>query len=351
LGICIPVGKDSLSMRMAWQDELGEKHSVVSPLSLIISAFSPVSDIRNTLTPHLQALDKSTELLFIDLGRGHQTLGGTALAQVFGQIGDEAADVRDPETLKAFFTAIQTLNRAEKLLAYHDRSDGGLWVTLCEMAFASHVGLDIELNALRGGTLAGLFTEELGAVIQVKQTDKKDVLMTLAKAGLEDCTHSIATLNKNDQITITKNNATLFTDTRINLHRLWAETSYRLQALRDNPECAQEEYDNLLDDKDPGLSPQLHFNPQENIAASFINQGVKPTVIILREQGVNGHMEMAAAFERAGFLCVDVHMSDILSGDILGSSLGIFRNLKMPPRSLSCTNSGNALDKPPAPTS
>ncbi|WP_067520312.1 phosphoribosylformylglycinamidine synthase [Endozoicomonas ascidiicola] len=316
LGIAIPVGKDSMSMRTQWQED-GETKSVTSPLSLVITAFAPVQDIRKTLTPQLKTDQGNTDLLLIDLGRDHNRLGGSALAQVYGQVGDQAPDVDSPEDLKGFFNAIQEMMAKDLLLAYHDRSDGGLFTTLIEMAFAGHTGIAVDLDKLAGNKsmiLPALFNEELGAVIQVRHRDKGIVKDILAQYGLASCSHTIGTLADAQQVKFRFNGAELISESRVKLQRWWAETSYRIQALRDNPECARQEFDNLLDDKDLGLHASLPFDINKDIAAPYINTGVRPAMAILREQGVNGQVEMAAAFDRAGFKTYDVHMSDILSG-------------------------------------
>ncbi|MDR2877092.1 MAG: phosphoribosylformylglycinamidine synthase, partial [Chromatiales bacterium] len=315
LGIAIPVGKDSLSMRTAWREN-GEEREMTAPLSLIVSAFAPVCDVRRTLTPALRLDAGETELLLIDLGKGYNRLGGSALAQVYKQIGHHPADLDDPGMLKSFFATIQSLNQDSLLLAYHDRSDGGLFVTLCEMAFASHAGLRIALDALGADTLAVLFSEELGAVLQVRSADVAQVLERLHRAGLAQLSHRIGAPDASNRIVFTHAGREVYAESRTTLHRAWSETSYRMQSLRDNPRTAREEYDRLLDERDPGLSAKLVFDPAENIAAPYIATGARPAIAILREQGVNGQMEMAAAFERAGFRSYDVHMSDVLSGRI-----------------------------------
>ncbi len=307
LGISIPVGKDSMSMKTTWQ-EGGEDKSVTSPLSLIVSAFAPVKDVRATLTPELQA-DLDTSLLLIDLGQGKNRLGGSALAQVYKQVGDVAPDVDSAAALKAFFDLMQKLNSEGTLLAYHDRSDGGVFVTLSEMAFASHIGLTIQVE--QSDALRMLFSEELGAVVQVKNGDVAHVLQRAADAGIKSV-QKIAALNQNGAIEIVRGNEVLFSDSGVNLMRIWSETTYRMQKLRDNPACAESEYDCILDAADPGLHASLTYDVNE---APAILRG-RPKIAILREQGVNGHVEMAAAFDRAGFAAVDVHMSDIISGRI-----------------------------------
>lgn len=322
LGITIPVGKDSMSMRTAWQEN-GEDKSVTAPLSLVISAFSPVQDVRKTVTPQLRTDQGETQLLLIDLGQGKNRLGASALAQVYNQIGDTAADVDTPEKLKSFFNCIQQLIENNKVIAYHDRSDGGLLATVAEMAFAGHCGVDLDVSKLGDDALAALFNEELGAVIQIKLDDEPTVLSALAEHGLIDETTVVGWLNQDDSLRILNDEALLFSESRAQLQRLWSETSYRIQALRDNPDCAQQEFDALLSE-DPGLSVNLSFDPNDNIISPFIQTGVRPKVAILREQGVNGQMEMAAAFDRAGFEAVDVHMSDILSGRV---TLDAFKGL------------------------
>jgi len=318
LGIAVPVGKDSMSMRTQWQDEeKGEDKSVTAPLSLIISAFAPVEDVRNTVTPQLKTNQGATDLILIDLGRGQNRVGGSVLAQVFKKIGNEPADVDDAEDLKAFFSVIQGLIHDELLLAYHDRSDGGLFATLSEMAFAGHTGITITSDILadtKEELVDALFAEELGAVIQVCQGDTEQVLAQLSAAGLGDCTQVVGALNQDDRLVFEHDGDTVLDLKRIDAQRWWTETSFRMQARRDNPDCAQQEFDNLLDAEDPGLNVELSYDVIDDVAAALIASGNRPRVAILREQGVNGQVEMAAAFDRAGFAAVDVHMSDILSG-------------------------------------
>jgi phosphoribosylformylglycinamidine synthase len=337
LGISIPVGKDSLSMRTTWKDEGADK-AVVSPVSLIVSAFSPVYDVRKSLTPQLRTHAGDTVLIAIDLGRGKNRLGASAFAQVMQQIGNETPDVDSAEDLKGFFNAIQRLNKEDKLLAYHDRSDGGLFTTLCEMAFAGHSGLSVNLDILTlegehasdGGdaknwttqvaerrndlTLRALFNEELGAVIQVRAEQKSEVMNVLREYNLGACSHIIGKPNDNDMIEFTRDAKAIYSQSRIDLHRFWSETSWRIARLRDNPDCADAEYDRILDKLDPGITPKLTFDPQEDIAAPYIASGVRPQVAILREQGVNSHIETAYVMHKAGFTAVDVHMSDLISG-------------------------------------
>ena len=314
LGIAIPVGKDSLSMKTVWQDN-NDKKSVTSPLSLIVTAFSPVVDASKTATPQLRTNLGDTDLIYIDLGKGKNRLAASAIAQVYSQVGHHGPDLDSPEILKNFFYAIQQLQQDDLLLAYHDRSDGGLITTLCEMAFAGHCGIEVNLVGL-GGPLALLFNEELGAVIQVRHCDVEDVLAILREQDLSDHSHVIGSVTDDQQVVITVNGKQELNQSRIELQRFWAETSYQMQKLRDNPVCAQQEFDALLDENDPGLQAKLTFDPTEHIAASLIVSGERPQIAILREQGINGQIEMAAAFEHAGFSAVDVHMSDIISGRI-----------------------------------
>ncbi|HEX7810438.1 MAG TPA: phosphoribosylformylglycinamidine synthase [Burkholderiales bacterium] len=314
LGISIPVGKDSMSMRTGWEEHGGKKE-MVSPLSLIISAFAPCMDVRKTLTPQLAA-DTDTALVLIDLGAGRDRLGGSVLAQVYGQTGNEAPDVESPQKLKAFFETIQLLNDQGRLLAYHDRSDGGLFVTLAEMMFASHVGVTVDLGALGGNVLAALFNEELGAVLQIRIAEVDSVREVFAKAGLGAGFHRLGGINRTGQLTVRSGTKNLYSASGVELQRTWSETTFQLQRLRDNPVLAQQEYDRILDAADPGLHAKLGFDPAEDVAAPFIRTGVRPKVAILREQGVNGQIEMAAAFDRAGFDAVDVHMSDVIAGRI-----------------------------------
>ncbi|MDZ7889838.1 MAG: phosphoribosylformylglycinamidine synthase [Pseudomonas sp.] len=318
LGITIPVGKDSMSMKTRWQDEGADK-SVTSPMSLIVTGFAPVVDVRQTLTPQLRLDKGETDLILIDLGRGQNRMGASILAQTYGLLGRQAPDVDDAEDLKAFFAVIQGLNADDMLLAYHDRSDGGLLVTVLEMAFAGHCGLDLYLDALadnRAEVNAVLFNEELGAVIQVRQDATPEVLAQFSAAGLGDCVAVIGQPVNGSDVAISFNGEAVFGDQRRLLQRQWAETSYQIQKLRDNAEGAQQEFDTLLDEENPGLSVKLSFDVNDNISAPHIKKNVRPQIAVLREQGVNGQVEMAAAFDRAGFSAIDVHMSDILAGRV-----------------------------------
>ena len=327
LGLSIPVGKDSLSMRTAWEG--GE---VVAPLSLIVSAFAPTPDARAALTPQLRTDVGETELVLVDLGRGRSRLGGSILAQVHGQLGDQCPDVDDALLLKGFFSAVQEVRNS--VLAYHDRSDGGLFITLCEMAFASHCGVTLNLDVLAADpgaddvdafkrdaeeqlagrikdlAVAALFNEELGAVLQVRVADRSRVMDALRRHGLGAHAHIIGQPNARDELVMMRNGKQVFRGKRDHLQRAWSETTFRMQALRDNPVCAREEFDRILDSEDPGLSVSLTFSP----SGKFASTGARPRIAILREQGVNGQVEMAAAFERAGFEPVDVHMTDLIAG-------------------------------------
>ena len=357
LDLSIPVGKDSLSMKTVWQDG-EEKKSVVSPLSLIISAFAPVKDVRKTVTPELKNVEDSV-LLFVDLGFGKARMGGSAFGQVYNNMTGDAPDLDDTGRLKAFYSVIQQLVAEDKLLAYHDRSDGGLFATLVEMAFAGRCGLDITLGSILFATMiatytpaqvdhdlgfvnAGsiisteeniirsLFNEELGVVLQVraedadyvlKQFDKKEFFVN--KGGFSPrkigkfASHYIGTINPtSDRLVITVDDETLFDQPRADLQRAWQETSHAIQRLRDNPACADSEFALIGDNERSALFADVKFDVNEDIAAPFVNSGAKPKIAILREQGVNGQIEMAAAFTRAGFDAYDVHMSDLMAGRV-----------------------------------
>ncbi len=311
LGIAIPVGKDSLSMKSIWRDEQGD-HKMSSPLSLIITAFAPVKDIAKTLTPELKRQDSL--LILIDLGAGQNRLGGSVLAQAYNQLGDQAPDVDDPVLLKAFFNVIQRLNQQQRLLAYHDRSDGGLLATVTEMLFASRIGVNLKLDELGEDVLGALFAEELGAVLQIHKDDYQAVMHELENAGLRRCcANLIGEIDSNNQnLNITLGDQLLYSAPRAELQQCWSEVSYRMQALRDNPHCAEQQFAAIKDDNDPGLTAQLSFEIDQDVLAPFAD-AARPKVAILREQGVNGHVEMAAAFDRAGFQAIDVHMTDIIS--------------------------------------
>ena len=318
LGITIPVGKDSMSMRTTWTDG-DEDKAVTSPMSLIITAFAPVLDVRKTVTPQLRTDVGETQLLLLDLGAGAMRMGGSILAQVNQQMGDTAPDLDNPALLKNFFDAMQISLEQGDILAYHDRSDGGLLATLVEMSFAGRVGISVDVFGLGDDPIAALFNEELGAVIQVSAEHTNAVAERFSDAGVD--VHLLGGLNNHQSVEIINKKLPLFKRARVDLQRTWSETSYRMAALRDNADCAWEEFDNIASD-DPGLSVNLTYDPSDDIAAPYINTGVRPAVAILREQGVNSHLEMAAAFDRAGFDAVDVHMSDLLAGRRVLSDFG-----------------------------
>ncbi|WHI52319.1 phosphoribosylformylglycinamidine synthase [Microbulbifer sp. MLAF003] len=312
LGITIPVGKDSMSMRTAWEEE-GEQKSVTAPLSLVISAFTPVTDVRKTVTPQLRTDKGESELLFIDLGAGKNRLGGSCLAQVYNELGDKPADLDDAKKLKGFFEVVQQALNEDLIMAYHDRADGGLFTTLAEMGFAGRVGMDVEIYELGEDPIAALFSEELGAVLQVPACEADMLVQRFAAVGVP--THKIGYLNNNEHLCITNNGVEIFKRSRAELQQIWSETSYRIQSLRDNAECAEQEFAAIAKE-DPGLTVNLTFDINDDISAPYIVKGIRPKVAVLREQGVNSQVEMAHSFHRAGFNAVDVHMSDILSGRV-----------------------------------
>ena len=313
LDLTIPVGKDSMSMKTAWEDN-GVEKAVTSPMSLVITAFGAVQDIRNTVTPELRTDKGDTELLLVDLSAGHNRLGGSCLAQVYGELGDTAPDLDDASLLRGFFEVMQPLVRERSVIAYHDRSDGGLFTTLVEMAFAGHTGLSIDLSSISGTDIERLYNEELGGVLQVSSAQSEAIQAKFVAAGV--ACHAIGTLTQEDNITICDGERELFVESRTALRTIWAETTHQMQLLRDNPVCANEEFELKQDESDLGLTVDLKFDPSVDVAAPYILKGVAPKMAILREQGVNSHLEMAAAFNRAGFESTDVHMSDILSGRI-----------------------------------
>ena len=319
LDLSIPVGKDSLSMKTVWQDG-EEKKSVVSPLSLIISAFAPVQDVRKTVTPELKNVEDSV-LLFIDLGFGKARMGGSAFGQVYNNMSGEAPDLDNTGRLKAFYNVIQQLVAEDKLLAYHDRSDGGLFATLVEMAFAGRCGLNVDLTSLvanqadvNEASIRALFNEELGAVIQIAKQDVAAVDALFKEADL--ALHTVATIGSDEKIVIRNQAGIVLEQNRADLQRAWQETSHAIQRLRDNPACADSEFALIGDNERSALFADVKFDVKEDIAAPFINSGTKPKIAILREQGVNGQIEMAAAFTRAGFDAYDVHMSDLMAGRV-----------------------------------
>lgn len=313
LGLTIPVGKDSMSMKTKWQDD-GEDKEVTSPLSLVITAFARVDDVRKTVTPQLRTDKGESSLLLIDLGNGKNRMGATALAQVYKQLGDKPADVDNAPQLKSFFNAVQKLVSEDKVVAYHDKGDGGLFVTLAEMAFAGHCGVNIDIQELGDSPLSVLFNEELGAVIQVENSQLDYVMSVLNSFELAGCSHIIGQVEQSDSISIAVNGQNVVLRSRTELRSIWAETTHKMQALRDNPKCADQEFAAKSDKDDPGLNVHLTFDVNQDVAAPYIAKGAKPKMAILREQGVNSHVEMAAAFNRAGFDSVDIHMSDILTG-------------------------------------
>jgi len=313
LGIAIPVGKDSLSMKTVWRDDTGERR-MLAPVSLIVTAFAPVTDVHRSLTPQLDMKNGASRLLLIDLGNGRNRLGGSALAQVNRLFGREVPDLDRPLQLKRFFSVIQGLNKSGLIRAYHDRSDGGLAATVCEMAFASHCGLDLNFDLDEAEVPPFLFSEEPGAVIQVSETDYPEVMARFVEAGLKSVTIDLGAPVSGQRLQIARRGQGLLDEDLSLLQRCWSETSHAVQRLRDNPECADQEQESVCDWKKPGMQPRLGFAADENPAAPAIARGARPPVAILREQGVNGHVEMAAAFDMAGFDATDVHMSDLAEG-------------------------------------
>ena len=311
LGISIPVGKDSLSMRTTWKDSTGKSEKQVAPLSLVVSAFSPVQDVRKTVTSELKPVPDSV-LILLDLGRGQNRLGASALAQVYNQVGSTPPDLDKPEDMVKFFGAIQELIQQGLLLAYHDRSDGGLFVTLAEMAFGAHQGFRVQIDELGDEPLSILFTEELGAVIQVSDQNIAHVNEILKRHELGDLAVILGSPAADKSVTFQMGDKAVYQGNVIGLKQIWSELTYEMQSRRDNAECARQEFDALKDEADPGLSFKLTYDPCQ----AFHIGGSRPKMAILREQGINGHIEMAAAFERAGFTSVDVHMTDLLSGRI-----------------------------------
>ncbi|MCB5363205.1 phosphoribosylformylglycinamidine synthase [Pusillimonas sp. CC-YST705] len=337
MGLSIPVGKDSLSMRTTWQDDNGVDKAVVSPVSLVVTAFAAVQDVRRTLTPQLRTDVGATSLILIDLGQGRQRLGGSVLAHAYGQVGTSVPDAAAADTMKAFFNIVRQLADDGLVLAYHDRSDGGLLAAACEMAFAGNTGVSLNLDMLtidphtadwgdykirpeqvavqrNEAVLAALFNEELGALLQVPQAERNNVLKRLREAGLSACSHVVGSLNDNHQIQVFSDGKCVFQATRAELALEWSAVTHRIMTLRDNPDCAQAEHDVWLLAENPGLNVRVPFDPQQDVAAPFIATGKRPRVAILREQGCNSQVEMAWAFDKAGFESWDVHMSDLISG-------------------------------------
>lgn len=338
VGLSIPVGKDSLSMQTAWTEGT-DARKVIAPVSLIVTAFAPVTDVRQSLTPALRTDVGPTSLILIDLGRGQHRMGASILAQAFNQVGETVPDVDDAQALRTMFVTIRALAQSGVVLAYHDRSDGGLFATVTEMAFAGHTGVSLNLDMLTIDahaadwgdykirpeqvavqrdelTLKALFSEEVGVVIQVPAAERDSVMQVLRGAGLSAHSHVIGSLNANDAVEIFRDGKLIWSKPRAVLGAIWSDVSYRIASRRDNPACAQAEYDLWTDSNDPGLSGLVGFNPQENIAAPFLNLGSRPRIAILREQGCNSQVEMAWAFDRSGFEAWDVHMTDLQSGAV-----------------------------------
>ncbi len=343
LGIAIPVGKDSLSMKTVWSEE-NESRSVTSPLTLVVSAFAPVADVRHAVTPELVDEGQS-RLYLLDLGGGRR-LGGSALAQVYDQLGDEAPDLEQPEVFAQAFNTVQTLLAESRIAAMHDVSDGGVIVTLAEMAFSARVGVAVDLSLLADDLLAAAFAEELGVVLQVSADEREAVEAAFAQAGLAKRLHYLGQPTRVERLVVRHHGAVVLDAALAGLEQIWNETSTQLQALRDNPECAQEAHESLANRDDPGLRAALSFDLTDDIAAPFIATGVRPRIAVLREQGVNSHIEMAAAFERAGLTPYDVHTTDLLRnpnalqhcqalvacggfsyGDVLGAGQGWARSI------------------------
>ncbi len=316
LGICIPVGKDSMSMRTLWDDESGQPQSVTAPLSLIITAFAKVTDAKASLTPQLRTDVGDSNLFLIDLGAGKNRLGATALSQVYQQIGNTTADVESAADLKLFFDLVQSLNQQNIITAYHDRSDGGLLATVVEMAFAGGTGVELKLDALSGEVLAVLFNEELGAVVQVPNSKLDEFRHLVVASGIDSLCHEIGGLRNDKRFVISQQGEVIYEASCSELRQMWSSTTFHMQMLRDNPDCAKQEQQLRLDENNPGMQPKLSFSLDEDILADINLQNNRPRVAILREQGVNGQLEMAAAFHQAGFDAIDVHMSDILNGDV-----------------------------------
>ena len=324
LGIAIPVGKDSMSMKSSWQDANGRQHSVTAPISCIITAFAPVLDTAKTVTPQMLAPFSESKLLLLDLADGQQRLGCSALAQVTNQVGVETPDVDNANLLKHGFQAVQKLLEQGLISAYHDRSDGGVLIAALEMAFASRCGLKLAFAvADDDAKLAALFNEELGMLLQIRNTNLPAVTKIFSEFGLDDQVVNLGEPCAGEQITVTFGDEPVVQTSRVELHRIWSDTSFQMQKLRDNPQCAQQEYDSILDTNDTGLFSELSFDPCEDLSVPYIG-GQKPKVAILREQGVNGHLEMGAAFTQAGFSAIDVTMTDLIEDRI---HLGDFQGL------------------------
>jgi phosphoribosylformylglycinamidine synthase len=349
LGISIPVGKDSLSMRTQWQED-GVLKKVTSPVSLIITGFAAIDDVRGTLTPQLDAQEPDSSLVLIDLGRGQNRMGGSILGQVLGQSGNTTPDLDNADDLKALVAAVNALRQQGLILAYHDRGDGGLLATVAEMAFAGHVGvaLNVDMLVTEGDgitdgrmdsgegknwgqqiagrredlTLRALFNEELGAVLQIRTAERSQVMQVLREHGLIQCSHIIGkTRPASSPVDMGKGELQIWRDAQKvfgasleNLHQVWDAVSWKIAQQRDNPACADSEHAAAGAANDPGMHVHLTFDPQDDVAAPYLNLQAQPRVAILREQGVNSQVEMGFAFAAAGFDAVDVHMSDLQAG-------------------------------------
>ena len=317
IGLAIPVGKDSLSMKTSWEEK-GEKKSVTSPVSLIVSAAAPVRDVRLTLTPQLRT-DVASVLVAIDLGCGKNRMAGSILSQVTQQFGSTTPDLDNPKKLQAFVKLVRKLTLAGCVLAYHDRADGGLLATVAEMMFAGHTGARIDLTSMTKSAeasevLPALFNEELGAVLQVRADRIDEIHAAVKEAGLAECTHFLGEVTADDTLHIEAHGKTLCEESRGELQKAWTEVSWQIARMRDNPACADQEYARCTMEDDTGLFVRTTFDTEEDVAAPFIATGARPRIAILREQGVNSQTEMAAAFTRAGFEAIDVHMTDLLTG-------------------------------------
>ena len=314
LGLSIPVGKDSLSMQSSWQQN-GQPHSVTSPLSLVVTAFAPVTDVRKTITPQLVSNTESV-ILLADIGAGKNRLGGSTLAQVYEQVGDECPDVNSTDQFAALFTAVQNLIDRGLIAACHDRSDGGTITALAEMCFAGHCGAELQLNTGSNGVLGALFNEEIGLLLQVLNKDLPQVMAEFQQHNIENLLSPVANVTNELKLSVRVDDQPVYQQSLMELKRLWWQTSYKMQHLRDNPSCADQEFERAGID-DPGIQSSLTFDPAKNIVAGIVaSLDSRPRLAVLREQGVNGQVEMAAAFQQAGFECVDVHMSDIISGNV-----------------------------------
>ena len=339
LGVSIPVGKDSLSMRAVWEDSRGQDHKIVAPLSLVISAFAPVEDVRRVATPDLKK-KPDTRLLLLTPGGLEHRLGGSVLAQVYNQVGNQSPDVT-PRDLRRFYDAVQELLARNLILAYHDRSDGGLFTTVAEMAFGGRTGVELDLSPLGSDPLAALFAEEIGALIQYSAAQKKEIHQVLENHDLQDEAHEVGQPTNSGQIAVLHRGETLFSRSTNSLQQLWSELTWKMQSRRDNPQCALEEFENIADRRDPGMQFALTYPLQPPRIG-----GTRPRIAILREQGINGQVEMAAAFDAAGFDAVDLTMTDLLAkrshlrdfcglvacggfsyGDVLGAGAGWARSI------------------------